>query len=126
MINGAAHMQGHQGQHVRTTIATLSAVTVITVFSAALPTAAQAKGGRQLMEHCVDQVLARLAQARAAETQVGPMVLSECDGALQAVLADAIESGEAPAFCKVGFCITLARSRATQEATEEYRRRIRS
>jgi hypothetical protein len=35
-------------------------------------------------------------------------------------------SGEAPAFCKVGFCITLARSRAAQEATEEYRRRIRS
>ena len=98
----------------------------MTAFSAALPTAAQAKGGRQLMEQCVDQVLARLAQARAAETQVGPMVLSECDGALQAVLADAIESGEAPALCKVGLCITLARSRAAQESTEEYRRRIRS
>lgn len=119
-------MQQHQGQHVRTTIVTLSAALAVAAFSATLPTAAQAKGGRQLMEHCVDQVLARLAQARAAETQVGPMVLSECDGALQAVLADAIESGEAPAFCKVGFCITLARSRAAQEATEEYRRRIRS
>ena len=75
---------------------------------------------------CVDHVLSRLTQARVAETQVGPAVLSECDGALQAILADAIESGEAPAFCKVGFCITLARSRAAQEATEAYRRRIRS
>jgi hypothetical protein len=119
-------LQGHKGQHVRTTIATLSVAAAVTAFSVALPPAAQAKGGRQLMEQCVDHVLARLAQARAAETQVGPVVLSECDGALQAVLADAIESGEAPAFCKVGFCITLARSRAAQEATEEYRRRVRS
>jgi hypothetical protein len=119
-------MQGHKGQHVRTTIATLSAALAVTAFSAALPPAVQAKGGRQLMERCVDQVLSRLTQARAAETQVAPAVLSECDGPLQAVLADAIESGEAPAFCKVGFCITLARSRAAQEATEEYRRRVRS
>ncbi len=119
-------MQRHKGWYVRTTIATLSVAAAVTALSAALPTAAQAIGGRQLMEQCVDHVLSRLALARAAETQVGPAVLSECDGALQAVLADAIESGEAPAFCKVGFCITLARSRAAQEATEEYRRRIRS
>ena len=119
-------MQRHRGQHVRTTTATLAAATAIAALSAALPTATQAKGGRELMEQCVDQVLSRLARARAAETQVGPVVLSECDGALQAVLSDAIETGEAPAFCKVGFCITLARSRAAQEATEEYRRRIRS
>jgi len=94
--------------------------------SAALPTAAQAKDGRQLMEQCVDNVLSRLARARAAEAQVGPAVLSECDGALQVVLADAVESGEAPAFCKVAFCISLARSRAAQEATEAYRRRAGS
>ena len=119
-------MHGQKGQHVRTTLATLSAAITVTAFSAALPCAAQAKGGRQLMEQCVDHVLSRLAQARAAETQVGPAVLSECDGALQAALADAVESGEAPAFCKVGFCITLARSRAAQEATEAYHRRIRS
>jgi hypothetical protein len=119
-------MQRHKGRHIRTTIAALSAAAAVMAFSAALPTAAQAKGGRQLMEQCVDHVLSRLAQARAAETQVGPVVLSECDGALQAALADAIESGEAPAFCKVGFCITLARSRAAQEATEAYHRRIRS
>ena len=106
-------------------IATLS-VAAATVLSAALPSAAQAKGGRQLMEQCVDHVLSRLARAKAAEEQVGPAVLSECDGALHAVLADAIESGEAPALCKVAFCMTLARSRAAQEATEEYRRRVRS
>jgi hypothetical protein len=119
-------MQRHKGRHIRTTIATLSAAIAIAALSAALPTAAQAKGGRELMEQCVDHVLSQLARARAAETQVGPAVLSECDRALQAVLSDAIETGEAPAFCKVGFCITLARSRAAQEATEEYRRRIRS
>ena len=119
-------MQRHKGRHVRTTMATLGAAIAVTAFSAALPTAAQAKGGRQLMEQCVDHVLSRLAQARAAETQVGPAVLSECDGALQAALADAVESGEAPAFCKVGFCIAMARSRAAQEAMEAYHRRIRS
>jgi len=119
-------MQRHKGRHVRTTIATLSAAIVIAALSAALPPAAQAKGGRELMEQCVDHVLSQLARARAAETQVGPAVLSECDGALQAVLSDAIETGEAPAFCKVGFCITLARSRAAQEATEAYHRRTRS
>ena len=119
-------MHGQKGQHVRTTIATLSAAAAIAALSAALPTAAQAKGGRQLMEQCVDHVLSRLAQARAAETQVGPAVLSECDGALQAALTDAIESGEAPAVCKVGFCIAMARSRAAQEATEAYHRRLRS
>jgi hypothetical protein len=78
------------------------------------------------MEQCVDHVLARLVQAKAAEAQVGPAVLSECEGALQAALTDAIESGEAPAFCKVGFCIAMARSRAAQQATEAYHRRLRS
>jgi hypothetical protein len=118
-------MHGHKGRHVRTMIATLSAAAA-TVLSAALPSAAQAKGGRQLMEQCVDHVLARLVQAKAAEAQVGPAVLSECEGALQAALTDAIESGEAPAFCKVGFCIAMARSRAAQQATEAYHRRLRS
>ena len=52
-------MHGQKGQHVRTTIATLSAAAAIAALSAALPTAAQAKGGRQLMEQCVDHVLSR-------------------------------------------------------------------
>ena len=54
------------------------------------------------MERCVDSVLSRLARAKVAEAQVGPATLSECEGALQVALADAIESGEAPAVCKVG------------------------
>src|SRR3954469_9440374 len=118
-------MHRHNGRHAGIII-TLSAAVAVTALLRALPTAAQAQGGRKMMEQCVDHVLSRLAQVRAAEAQIGPAVLSECDGALQAVLADAIESGEAPAFCKVGFCITLARSRAAQEATKAYRRRIRS
>src|SRR5215204_4217815 len=54
---GAAHMQGHKGQHVGTTVATLAAAIAVAAFSAALPPAAQAKGGRQLMERCVDHDL---------------------------------------------------------------------
>jgi hypothetical protein len=42
------------------------------------------------------------------------------------VLADAVESGEAPTICKVAICMSSSRSRAVQEATEEYRRRARS
>ena len=112
--------------HVKSTVLTLAAAAALTALLAVLPTAVQAQGGRKKMEQCVDHVLSRLARARAAEAQVGPAVVSECDGALQAVLANAIESGEAPAFCKIAFCLTLARSRAAQEATEEYRRRVRS
>jgi hypothetical protein len=39
-------------------------------------------------------------------------------------LAEAIQSGEAP-FCTVESCLDMARSRAAQEATAEYRQRIR-
>ena len=38
-------------------------------------------------------------------------------------LANAVGSGEAPAIWKVRLCLSLARSRAVQEATEEYCRR---
>jgi hypothetical protein len=41
-------------------------------------------------------------------------------------LADAVGSGEAPASCEVRLCLSLARSRTAQEATEEYRRRTPS
>jgi hypothetical protein len=91
-----------------------------------MPTAAQATGDRQLMEQCVDHMLSRLARVRVAERQVGPAVLAECDGALRVVLADSVMSGEAPAICKVAICMSSSRSRAAQEATEEYRRRVRS
>ena len=85
---------------------------------------AQAAGGRQSMEQCVDRVLARLVRARAPESQVSPTVLSTCDGALRVTLAEAIQSGEAP-FCTVESCLEMARSRAAQEATAEYRQRVR-
>src|SRR5215210_3708335 len=64
------------------------------------------------------------ARARAPESQVGPTVLSECDGALRATLAEAIRTGEA-GICTVDSCIGLARGRAAEEATEAYRQRVR-
>ena len=110
---------------LRTTITSL-AVTVaagVAAFAAA-PSAAQAAEGRHAMEQCVDRVLSRLTRSKAGDAQVGPAVLSECDQPLRLVLADAIESGEAPGFCKVAFCLDIARSRAAQEATAEFRRRV--
>ena len=119
-------MRVHRRRHTRSTIPTLSLLTALAGFAATLPTPTHATGGRLLMERCVDSVLSRLARAKAAEARVGPAILSECEGALQVALADAIESGEAPAVCKVGVCLSMARSRAAQEATEAYRRRVRS
>jgi hypothetical protein len=43
-----------------------------------------------------------------------------CDGPLRVTLAEAIQTGEAP-FCTVGSCLDMARSRAAQDATAEYR-----
>jgi len=102
----------------------LLAAAVLAVSAATAFTAAQAAGGRQLMEQCVNRVLSRLARARAPESQVGPTVLSECDGPLRMTLAEAIRSGEA-AICTVESCIGMARSRAAEEATEAYRQRVR-
>ena len=124
-MRGTADMVKRKGRDAAIAIVTVSAA-VIAALAAMTPTTAQAAGGRQAMERCVDRVLARLTHAGAAEPQVGPAILSECDGPLQAVLADAIESGEAPNFCKIALCLTLARSRAAEEATQEYRRRVRA
>jgi hypothetical protein len=96
----------------------------LAVLVAASPSPARAAGGRQSMEQCVDRVLTRLARARAPESQVSPTVLSACDGPLRVTLAEAIQSGEAP-FCTVESCMGMARSRAGEEATEQYRQRIR-
>jgi hypothetical protein len=76
------------------------------------------------MEQCVDRVLGRLTRAGAIDSQVGPAVLSECDQPLRLVLADAIESGEAPGVCRIAFCLDLARRRAAQEAIVEYHRHV--
>ena len=75
------------------------------------------------MEQCVNGVLSHLARARAPESQVGPTVLSDCNGPLRMTLAEAVRSGEA-AICTVESCIGMARSRAAEEATEIYRDRF--
>jgi hypothetical protein len=106
-------------------IAAPVAVSAALGFLAAAPVSpAQAAGGRRSMEQCVDRVLARLVRAKVPESQVSPAVLSACDGPLRVTLAEAIQSGEAP-FCTVESCLDMARSRAAQAATQEYRQRVR-
>lgn len=82
-------------------------------------------GGRASMEHCVKATLAKLAQSRASEAQVGQVVLSRCDGPLRAALAEAISKGEA-FICTVESCIGMARSRAAEEARDAYRKHYSS
>ena len=101
----------------------LLAAALIALTTATLLSPAHAVPGRQSMEQCVDRVLARLSRARADEAQVGPTVVSQCDGPLRAALAEAIQSGEAP-LCTVESCMGMARSRASDEATAEYRQRF--
>ena len=109
----------------RVTITSIALVAAAGVAAlATTPSVTQAAGGRHAMEQCVDRVLSRLTRTGAADSQVGPAVLSECDQPLRLVLSDAIESGEAPGLCRIAFCLDLARSRAAQEATAEFRRRI--
>src|SRR3954463_5364769 len=98
--------------------AALIALTPATLLSPAHP-----PPGRQPMAPWVDRVLSRLTRARADEAQVGPTVLSQCDGPLRAALAEAIQSGEAP-LCTVESCMGMARSRASDEAAAEYRQRF--
>ena len=50
------------------------------------PTAAQAAGGRQAMQHCATRLLSGLARQRASEDQIGSAVLTRCDGPLRAAL----------------------------------------
>ena len=106
----------------RAAIPLLSAA-LIALTTATLPSPAHAAPGRQSMEQCVNRVLARLARARADEAQVGLTVVSQCDGPLRAALAEAIQSGEAP-LCTLESCMGMARSRASDEATAEYRQRF--
>ncbi len=88
------------------------------------PALAGSRAGSSAMESCVARVLARLARARAPETQVGRAVVASCDGPLRARLAAAIRSGEA-AMCTVESCIGVARQRAAEQATLAYRQRLR-
>src|SRR3954454_25044574 len=84
----------------RVTITSIAAAGLAALTGMA-PSAARAAGGRVAMERCVDRVLGRLTRAGAIDSQVGPAVLSECDQPLRLVLSDAIESGEAPGFCRM-------------------------
>jgi hypothetical protein len=104
--------------------AAMSAISAIIVFTAFPSVAsAQSAGTRQLMERCVDNVLARMARAKVSEAQVGPAVVSHCDGPLRAVLASAIENGQA-FICTVESCIGMARQRAAEKARMAYRERL--
>jgi hypothetical protein len=72
------------------------------------------------MEQCVGNVMRQLAQARVPEAQAGPTVAQYCDAPLRAVLAQAIQSGEA-AICTVETCIGMARERVADEVLPIYR-----
>ena len=84
---------------------------------------AEAGGGRQSMEQCVQRVLTKLYRAKAPETQVGPSIVQECDAQLRATLAAAIRSGEAGG-CTVESCLSMAQGRAAEEATAAYRAQV--
>jgi hypothetical protein len=79
---------------------------------------------RHSMEQCVGKVLASFAKLKAPEHQVGPAVLSRCDGQLRATLAEAIRTGEAAICGTVDGCIQMARERASSEATMMYRQHM--
>jgi hypothetical protein len=95
------------------------------IASASSALAGDATGGKASMERCVKATLSKLAQSRAPEAQVGPVVLSRCDGPLRAALAEAINNGEA-FICTVQSCIGMARERAAEEARTAYRRFVTS
>ena len=81
----------------------------------------RARDRQQSMEQCVGSVLGRLAQAKAPEAQVGPTVVSQCDGPLRARLAAEIARGRARDCPSVESCIDKARQQAAEAATEAYR-----
>ena len=93
------------------------------VATLSMPAAAQQATPRQAMEQCVATVLKRLARSRAAESQVGSAVVTQCDRQLRATLAAAIRSGEA-GTCTVDTCIDLARARAAEQALQIYRQHV--
>ena len=105
-------------------IGSVLALSVMAAGLATLDTApAQAQAsGRRTMEQCVNRVIANLAKSKAPEAQVGAMVVSQCDKPLRATLAEAIKSGEAGG-CTVESCLSMAQTRASDEATELYRQR---
>lgn len=84
--------------------------------------AMQGTPSRNSMEQCVQTVINRLARANTPETQVGQQVVQSCDAQLRAVLAAAIQAGQAGG-CTVDSCIDMARGQAAQDAIMAYRTR---
>jgi hypothetical protein len=78
---------------------------------------------RQTLERCVSGQLARLARTQAPETQVGAVVVQQCDTHLQGLLSVMIQSGEAPCP-SVASCLSMARDRMAQEAYSSYAQRV--
>ena len=88
------------------------------------PAPAQAQAAaRRTMEQCVNRVVANLAKAKTPEAEVGAAIVAQCDKPLRATLADAIKTGEAGG-CTVESCLSMAQSRASDEATQLYRQRV--
>jgi hypothetical protein len=104
-------------------ITQLAAAAVLGALLLTATASAQTAGARNSMERCVDNVLSRMARAKAPESQVGQAVVSQCDGPLRAALASAIQTGEA-FICSVESCIGVARERASEEARSAYRERL--
>ena len=108
--------------HAKALTASIIAAFAVAAADAAV---AQSRGRRsQTMEQCVGAVLGRLARAGAPESQVGPAVVSQCDGPLRARLAAEVAAGRAGG-CTVETCLDMARSRAAEEATQAYRSTVR-
>jgi hypothetical protein len=103
------------------TLPWLAAVVLASGLSVA--SAQQPAGARQAMERCVSTVLTRLARRGASASDVGPAVLTRCDGPLRATLAEAIRSGQA-GLCTIETCLDTARMRAAETATQLYRQRV--
>jgi hypothetical protein len=81
----------------------------------------RARDRQQSMEQCVGSVLGRLVQAKAPETEVGPTVVSQCDGPLRARIAAEIARGRARDCPSVESCIDKARQQTAEAATQAYR-----
>ena len=105
---------------VHVLVASVAAAFVFVAMADAAMAQQRPRGRHQTMEQCVGLVLGRLAKANAPEAQVGPAIVSQCDGPLRERLAAAIASGQA-ASCTVETCMDMARSRAASEATLAYR-----
>jgi hypothetical protein len=101
----------------------VAAATILGMFLFSSAGVAQTATARGSMERCVDNVLSRMARAKAPEAQVGDAVVAKCDAPLRAALASAIETGEA-FICSVESCIDMARQRAADEARSAYRERL--